>query len=83
MLKILLINNLGDIKNFKDVCAKRNIYNTFVVFFRSFWGFHYSQKYHDLFFLQWYFNQNTAEQAMDFINIKEPMSSRFKQGLEL
>lgn len=69
--------------NFKDVCAELNIYNTSVESWRRTFGYHHFQKYHDLFFLQWYFNQNTAEQAMDFIDIKEPMSARFKEGLEL
>ena len=69
--------------NFKDVCAELGIYNASVESWRRTFGFHHFQKYHDLFFLQWYFNQNTAEQAMDYIDVKEPMSSRFKQGLEL
>ena len=69
--------------NFKIVCAELNIYNTSVDSWRRTFGFHHFQKYHDLFFLQWYFNQNTAEQTMDYIDVKEPMSSRFKQGLEL
>ena len=69
--------------NFKDVCAELGIYNYSVDSWRRTFGFHHFQKYHDLFFLQWYFNQNTAELAMDYIDVKEPMSSRFKQGLEL
>ena len=69
--------------NFKDVCAELNIYNTSVDSWRRTFGFHHFQKYHDLFFLQWYFNQNTAEQAMDYIDVHEPLCARFKQGLEL
>ena len=69
--------------NFKYVCAELGIYNTSVDSWRRTFGFHHFQKYRDLFFLQWYFNQNTAEQTMDYIDVKEPMSSRFKQGLEL
>ena len=37
--------------------------------------------YYDLFFLQWYFNQNTAEQALNFIDIHELMSAGFREGL--
>lgn len=69
--------------NFKEVCAELGIYNSSVESWRRTFGYHHFQKYHDLFFLQWYFNQNTAEQAMDYIDVKEPMCSRFKQGLEL
>ena len=69
--------------NFKDVCAELGIYNYYVDSWRRTFGFHHFQKYHDLFFLQWYFNQNTAELAMDYIDVREPMSARFKQGLEL
>ena len=77
------VSRYGYYVNFKDVCAELNIYNASVDSWRRTFGFHYFQKYHDLFFLQWYFNQNTAEQAMDYIDVKEPMCARFKQGLEL
>lgn len=70
-------------KNFKDICAELNIYNFSVDSWRRTFGYHHYQKYHDLFFLQWYFGQNIAEQALDYIDVHEPMSSRFKQGLEL
>lgn len=69
--------------NFKNICTELGINNTSVDSWRRTFGFHYFQKYHDLFFLQWYFNQNTAEQVMDYIDVREAMSSRFKQGLEL
>ena len=69
--------------NFKDICAELNIYNLSVDSWRRTFGYYHYQKYQDLFFLQWYFNQNTAEQTLDYIDVHEPMSSRFKQGLEL
>ena len=69
--------------NFKDICAELGLYNISIDSWRRTFGFHHFQKYHDLFFLQWYFNQNTAELAMDYIDVHEPLSARFKQGLEL
>ena len=69
--------------NFKDICAELGLYNTSIDSWRRTFGYHYFLKYNDLFFLQWYFNQNTAEQVMDYIDVKEPMCTRFKQGLEL
>ena len=77
------VSRYGYYCNFKDICAELGLYNTSIDSWRRTFGYHSFQKYNDLFFLQWYFNQNTAEQTMDFIDVKEPMSSRFKQGLEL
>ena len=68
--------------NFKDVAAELGLYNISVDSWRRTFGYHHYQKHKDLFFLQWYFNQNTAELAMDYIDIKESMSSRFQQGLD-
>ena len=68
--------------NFKDVSAELGLYNISVDSWRRTFGYHHYEKYHNLFFLQWYFNQNTAELAMDYIDIKESMSSRFQQGLD-
>ena len=67
--------------NFKDVCAELNIYNTSIDSWRRTFGYHHFLANKDLFFLQWYFNQNTAEQAMSYIDIHEPMSAGFKEGL--
>ena len=67
--------------NFKDVCAELNIYNTSIDSWRRTFGYHHYEKYHNPFFLQWYFNQNTAEQTLDYIDVSEPMSAGFKQGL--
>ena len=67
--------------NFKDVSAELGLYNLSVDSWRRTFGYHHYQKYKDLFFLQWYFNQNTAELAMEYIDVKEPLSSRFQQGL--
>ena len=67
--------------NFKDVAAELGLYNVSVDSWRRTFGYHHYQQYKDLFFLQWYFNQNTAELAMDYIDVHEPMSAGFKQGL--
>lgn len=67
--------------NFKDVAAELGLYNISVDSWRRTFGYHHYQKHKDLFFLQWYFNQNTAELAMEYIDVKEPLSARFQQGL--
>lgn len=77
------ISRFAIYKNFKGICAELNIYNTSVESWRKTFGYHHYKKYHDLFFLQWYFGQNFAEQAMEYIDIHEQMSKRFEQGLEL
>ena len=69
--------------NFKDICAELNIYNASIDSWRRTFGYHHYLEHKDLFFLQWYFNQNTAEQAMEYIDIHEPMSSGFREGLNL
>ena len=67
--------------NFKDICAELNIYTASVDSWRRTFGYYHYLAYKDLFFLQWYFNQNTAEQALNFIDIHEPMSAGFREGL--
>lgn len=69
--------------NFKNVCAELGIYNTSIDSWRRTFGYHHYQKYRDFFFLQWYLGQNTAKQVMDYIDVHEPISARFKKGLEL
>ena len=75
------VSRYGYYVNFKDVCAELNIYNASVDSWRRTFGYHHFLAHKDLFFLQWYFNQNTAEQAMNYIDIHEPMSAGFKEGL--
>lgn len=67
--------------NFKDVCAELNIYNASIDSLRRTFGYHHYLAHKDLFFLQWYFNQNTAEQTLNYIDIHEPMSAGFREGL--
>lgn len=69
--------------NFKDICAELNLYNYSVESWRRTFGYHHYQQYHDLFFLQWYFGQNTAEQTLDYIDVLDSLGARFGKGLNL
>ena len=75
------VSRYGYYVNFKDVCAELNIYNASIDSLRRTFGYHHYLAHKDLFFLQWYFNQNTAEQTLNYIDIHEPMSAGFREGL--
>ncbi len=75
------ISRYGYYVKFKDICAELNIYNCSIDSWRRTFGYHHYLAHKDLFFLQWFFNQNTAEQTLNYIDIHEPMSAGFREGL--
>ena len=69
---------------FKSVCTELGVQDKYsVASWRKTFAYHYYQKYKDLSYLMWLFNQGTIEQALKFIDIEEDMNLRFKEGIGL
>ena len=50
---------------------------------RKTFAYHYYQKYKDLAYLQWLFNQSSVEQALKYIGQDENMNLRYREGVSL
>lgn len=71
-------------KNFKDICDKLGLNEKFSISsLRKTFGYHYYQKYKDLSFLQWLFNQTTVNATMNYIDIYEDLNHRFNKEFNL
>ena len=70
-------------RKFKDVCNELgyNIYS--IISWSKTFAYFYYQKTKDIGFLQWYFNQNSVEMALDFIDEPMNMADRFQQVVAL
>ena len=68
--------------SFKSICKELGLADKYsVLSWRKTFAYHYYQKYGDLSYLQWIFNQNSAESALKFINEDENMNLRFREGV--
>ncbi len=52
-----------------------------VASFRKTFGYFHYQKYKDLSFLQWLFNQDGVEKTLSYIDVKENINLRFREGV--
>ena len=70
-------------RKFRDVCNDLgyNIYS--IISWSKTFAYFYYQKTKDISFLQWYFNQNSVEMALDFIDEPMNMADRFQQVVAL
>ena len=68
---------------FKNVCRTLDLSNISIASVRKTFGYHYYQKYKDLSFLQWLFNQSTVIATMKYIGVHENLSSRFNLEFSL
>ena len=70
--------------SFKEVCRELGLSDEIsVASWRKTFGYHHYMQYHDLSYLQWLFNQPTADSTMDFIGIRENMNLRCREGVTL
>ncbi len=70
--------------SFKNICSELGLSEKYsVASWRKTFAYHYYKKYKDLSFLMWLFNQRSTEQALNFIEEKEDMNLRFKEGVAL
>ena len=69
---------------FKTICSELGVQDKYsVVSWRKTFAYHYYQKYKDLSYLQWLFNQSRIEDALRFIEVEENMNLRFREGVGL
>lgn len=69
---------------FKVICLELGVQDKYSVSsWRKTFAYHYYKKYGDLSYLQWLFNQNSAEQALNYIEEEENMNLRFRKGVSL
>lgn len=69
---------------FKTICTELGVQDKYsVLSWRKTFAYHYYQKYKDLSYLQWLFNQGTVEKTLSFIDVEENMNLRFKEGVML
>jgi integrase len=62
---------------FKDTCKSLGLDYSVDSWRRTF-GYHYYKKYHDLTFLQWYFNQRLVQETLDYIDAEDSIGARFQ-----
>lgn len=67
---------------FKDICRELALKDDInISSWRKTFGYHHYQKYKDLSFLQWYFNQTKVETTMRYIDVEENMNLRYRSGI--
>lgn len=68
--------------SFKKICTELGLSKKYsVVSWRKTFAYHYYQKYKDLTYLQWLFNQTSVEQALNFIGEVENINLRYREGV--
>lgn len=69
---------------FKVICTELGVQDKYsVLSWRKTFAYHYYQKYKDISYLMWLFNQHSIEQALNFIGEEENMNLRFREGVGL
>ena len=67
---------------FKVICSELGVEDKYsVASWRKTFAYHYYKKYGDLSYLQWLFNQTSAEQALNYIGENENMNLRYRDGV--
>lgn len=67
---------------FKSVCVELGLSNKYsVASWRKTFAYHHYEKYKDLSYLMWLFNQHNANIALKFIDVEENMNLRFREGV--
>ncbi len=88
---LLFTNKNGDkldrftvLNTFKNICRELGLpAEISVASWRKTFAYHYYQKYKDLSYLQWLFNQTTVGVTLKFIGVKENMNLRYREGVVL
>jgi integrase len=76
------LSRFGALLPFKEACKDLGL-NYSVDSWRRTFGYHYYKKYHDLTFLQWYFNQRLVQETLDYIDAEDSIGARFQGCMEL
>ena len=69
---------------FKEVCNELKLQKSFsAASWRKTFAYHYYQKYKDLSYLQWLFNQSNVNITFKFIDEQENMNLRYYAGINI
>lgn len=70
--------------SFKDICSELALPKDIsVASWRKTFAYHHYQKYKDLSYLQWLFNQTTVDVTLNFIDVQENKNLRYREGVAL
>ena len=70
--------------DFKDICTELGLNEKYSVSsWRKTFAYHYYEKYKDISYLMWLFNQHSVNIAFKFIDVEENMNLRFREGVRL
>lgn len=70
--------------SFKEVCRELALPKEITVSsWRKTFAYHHYQKYKDLSYLQWLFNQSKVTATLQFIDVTENMNLRYREGVVL
>lgn len=69
---------------FKEICKELGLsQNINISSWRKTFAYHHYQKYKDLSFLMWFFEQSSVNLALKFIDVEENMNLRYQKGIDL
>lgn len=69
---------------FKEICKELGLpKNINIASWRKTFAYHHYQKYKDLSFLMWFFEQHSVNLALKFIGVEENMNLRYGLGINL
>lgn len=79
-----LVDRVSVFYRFKEICTELGLGDKYsAASWRKTFGYHYYQKYRDLTYLQWLFNQATVADALKYINVEENLNLRYRKGIVL
>lgn len=67
--------------SFKEICEELCLDQYSIISWRKTFAYHYYQKYKDMSYLMWLFNQHSVSIAMKFIDVYENMNLRYQEGV--
>lgn len=68
--------------SFKDICRELVLPEDIsVASWRKTFAYHHYQRYKDLSYLQWLFNQSKVTETLKFIDVNENMNLRYQEGV--
>lgn len=76
------IDRSGVFYAFKNIYSELGLSRKYsVASWRKTFAYHYYEKYKDISYLMWLFNQNAISSAFKFIDVEENMNLRFREGV--
>jgi len=82
--KTKAIDRVEVFRKFKSICEELGLCGKYSVSsWRKTFGYHYYKEYGDLILLQWIYGQQTPEETLKYIGVKENLNDRFNKEFSL